>query len=156
MVVAMRWMAGLGKEVSVRAMPLNQPLNHLGIELSSQAPAPRSTRHQRRGCSPYNKHSTGDWSGNKSLMSLLPPYLYYPIIFLPLTFFTSPNSLIRYLSYSSFPCLTLFFSTYWSGGGVDRGCPCSGTGWASVGWWWAIVFFCITFFFLEFGFSPLL
>lgn len=53
---------------------------------------------------------------NKSLMALLPPYLYHPVLFLPLTFFTSSNSFIRYLSYSSFPCLTLFFCTYWSSG----------------------------------------
>lgn len=29
---------------------------------------------------------------------------------------------------------------------VSGGCRCLGTGWAPVNWWWAIVFFCVTYY----------
>lgn len=109
------------QEVSVRAMPLKQPLSHLNIELSSQAPAPRSTSHQERGLISLGHYNKQRQSRNKSLMALLPPYLYYPTLFLPLTFFTSSSSFIRYLSYSSFLCLTLCFPLI---GGEGIFAPC--------------------------------
>jgi len=47
------------------------------------------------------------------------------------------------------PCRMASHSAYKLGGKLTGGC-CSGTGWASVGWWWAVVFHLHHLFFLGF------
>lgn len=117
-VASLRWMADLGKEVSVRAMPLNQPLNHLDIKLSSQVPGPRAQGTKRRDWSPWDTITNIAMETERKqisydftlTLSILPRTIIATDIFYIFQLFHQIFALLL------FPLSYIIFSTYWRRG----------------------------------------